>query len=147
MLKEFNLRVQPEEADNIEAVKKQLVNSLGLVYERITSIKILRRSIDARQKKIWINLRVAVGLDGEEIPVDELVPEHKDVSKSKPIAVIGSGPAGLFCALQLIALGLKPVVFERGKPVRERRRDLVKITRFKNFMSISNLNFCLSESV
>ena len=82
MLKEFNLRVQPEEADNIEAVKKQLVNSLGLVYERITSIKILRRSIDARQKKIWINLRVAVGLDGEEIPVDELVPEHKDVSKS-----------------------------------------------------------------
>src|SRR5690606_10539680 len=106
-------------------------------------IQILKRSIDARQKSIKINLKVLVFVneDFTEIAIEK--PDYKDVSKADPILIIGAGPAGLFAALKCVELGKKPIVIERGKDVRSRRRDLKKL----NIEHIVNedSNYCFGE--
>src|SRR5690606_7520098 len=106
-------------------------------------IQILKRSIDARQKSIKINLKVLVFVneDFTEIAIEK--PDYKDVSKADPILIIGAGPAGLFAVLKCVELGKKPIVTERGKDVRSRRRDLKKL----NIEHIVNedSNYCLGE--
>lgn len=143
MQKELSFQVSPEIASNQEALKLFVAKNSGISFNEIRHIEILKRSIDARQKNIKINLKVLVFVneDFEEIPI--LKPDYKDVSKTTPILIIGAGPAGLFAALRCIELGKKPIVLERGKDVRARRRDLKKL----NIEHIVNedSNYCFGE--
>jgi len=118
---EFTIQVSPEIAGNPDQLKIHLAKKNGIPIADIKLIKILKRSIDARQRAIKINLKVWVfcNEDFEEKPV--ALPEYGYVSNASEIVIIGAGPAGLFAALRCIELGYKPTVLERGKDVRNRR--------------------------
>ncbi len=143
MRREFSIQVSPEGATNIVALQHFVSKQTGIPLQEIRHVEILKRSIDARQKNIKVNLKVLlfVNEDFEEIPIKH--PEYKDVSSADPILIIGAGPAGLFAALRCIELGKKPIVIERGKDVRARRRDLKKL----NIEHIVNedSNYCFGE--
>ena len=109
----------------------------------MTSVRILRRSIDARQRTIFVNLKVRVYIN-EQPQGDEYVPvEYPDVSGKPQVIVVGAGPGGLFAALRLIELGLRPIVLERGKDVHERKKDLSLITKTQQVDPESN--YCFGE--
>ena len=127
MIQEYQLRVLPEIAANEQRLKEYLVQEKGLDAREITATRVLKRSIDARQRTVFINLNVRAYLN--EVPQDD---EYRHVQynkvESKPqVIVVGAGPGGLFAALRLIELGLRPVIVERGKDVRERKKDLAQI--------------------
>ena len=106
-------------------------------------MEIVKRSIDARQSNVKINLSIKVFIK-EEFSENKIeLPNYKDVSKEKEVIIIGAGPAGLFAALKLIEMGLRPIILERGKDVRKRRRDLVAIT--KDHIVNSDSNYCFGE--
>lgn len=108
----------------------------------IRSVRVLRKSLDARRKPIRYNLQVELGI-GEQLTPETSSFAFKDVRSAPEAVIIGAGPAGLFAALKLIESGVKPIVFERGKDVKERRRDLAKITRFNTVDPDSN--YCFGE--
>ncbi len=143
MQQEFQLQVKPEIAQNQEQLKLYVAKKNRLNANDINHLEILKRSIDARQKNVKINLRVRVFIkeDFKEQEID--LKHYNDVSKAKEVIVIGAGPAGLFAALKLIEKGLKPIILERGKNVRERRRDLVAIT--KDHLVNEDSNYCFGE--
>ena len=122
MIQEYQLRVLPEIAANEQRLKEYLVQEKGLDAREITATRVLKRSIDARQRTVFINLNVRAYLN--EVPQDD---EYRHVQynkvESKPqVIVVGAGPGGLFAALRLIELGLRPVIVERGKDVREGKK-------------------------
>ena len=122
----IQLSVLPEQAFNEEFLKKEIEHKTS---EKEFDFKILKRSIDARRRPVKINLKIAIYQKGKS-PKDVLsIKKYGDVSKSGPVIVVGFGPAGMFAALKLIEKGLKPIVIERGKDVRTRRRDLAAITK------------------
>lgn len=143
MQKELQIQVTPKTAQDQQLLQSYISNQFNLSKKEINHVEILKRSIDARQKVIKINLRVTVYLN--EVPVKKTIeiPLYKNVENSQEVIVIGAGPAGLFAALKLIENGLKPVVLERGKDVRERRRDLAAIT--KNHLVNEDSNYCFGE--
>ncbi|MEA4840834.1 MAG: FAD-binding protein [Bacteroidales bacterium] len=143
MTQEFDLRLLPEQAAGEQTIRKVLVRDKGVSPESYCGLRILKRSIDARQRTIYINLRVRVYLD--EKPEEALFPsiEYPDVSTSPSAIVVGAGPGGLFAALRLIELGIKPIVVERGKSVHERKRDLALISREHKVDPESN--YCFGE--
>jgi len=144
MPKELLLQVTPEIAANELLLKDYLSKQINISPKEIQHISILKRSIDARQKAIKINLKVLIYLQGESFQETKIaLPIYKDVSSAQEVIVVGAGPAGLFAALQLIELGLKPIVIERGKDVRGRRRDLKAI----NVEHVVNedSNYCFGE--
>jgi uncharacterized FAD-dependent dehydrogenase len=144
MPRELLLQVTPETAANELLLKDYLSKQIKVSPNEIQHISILKRSIDARQKAIKINLKVIIYLKGETFQETKIeLPEYKDVSKAQEVIVVGAGPAGLFAALQLIELGLKPIVIERGKDVRGRRRDLkaINIDHLVN----EDSNYCFGE--
>ena len=143
MIKEITLRLSPEKSSNTEIIREEISNFLGLNSEEITDFLIEKRSIDARQKKILYNLKIKVGLEGEFVTTEQDTPKTTDCSNSESVIIVGSGPAGLFAALRLIENGLKPIIIERGKNVRDRRRDLVEITR--NHKVNEDSNYCFGE--
>ena len=141
MVHQYLLRINPKTASNEENLKRYVAKHHGLDYEDITAVRVLRKSIDARQKNIAINLKVDVYV-GEPAPETEYIPTHyPDVSSAKQAVVVGAGPAGLFAALRLIELGVKPILIERGKDVHRRKRDIA-LTGTEHIVSPeSNYNF------
>jgi uncharacterized protein len=138
------LQVSPEIAANENLLKDYVAKQIKISTKEVNHISILKRSIDARQKAIKINLKVAVFLKDEKFVEQKIqLPNYKNVSNSQEIIIIGAGPAGLFAALQLIELGLKPIVIERGKDVRGRRRDLKSIN--VDHIVNEDSNYCFGE--
>lgn len=141
MIQEYLLRVLPEIAANEQRLKDYLVLEKGLNAKEITATRILKRSIDARQRIIFINLSVRVYLN--EMPEEDEFEhtEYKNVESMPQVIVVGAGPGGLFAALRLIELGLRPIIVERGKDVRERKKDLAQISRQQTVNPESNYSF------
>ena len=141
MSRDFQLRLAPELAASIEKIRQHLADSEGIDLRRVTAVKILRRSIDARHRNIFINLAVRVWIDEEPQETDFEPVVYGDVSDKQSVVVVGAGPAGLFAALRLIELGLRPIVVERGKNVRERKLDIADISRTQSINPESNYSF------
>lgn len=143
MVHEFQLRVQPYEAANEQSLARYIAREKGMDERTINAVRVLRRSIDARQRTIYINLTVRVFVN-EMPPADEFTPrEYPNVEDKRPVIVVGAGPAGLFAALKLIENGLRPIVVERGKDVRTRKVDLANISRTHTVNPESN--YCFGE--
>ena len=142
MIKTIQIQVNPECAEKKNLLIKKISDDLNILKTEIKDINILKKSIDARQKHIKINLKIDIYINEQYIEKEEKT-KYKNVSKAKEVIVIGAGPAGLFAALKLIEKGLKPIIIERGKKVRNRRRDLAKIT--KEHIVNSDSNYCFGE--
>ena len=142
MQKETEIKLSPSEINNEVELIRQLSISINVNPERIKGYKILKRSIDARSKFVIYRLQVRVYVD-EPILTDVSHPTYQNVSNSKQVIIVGAGPAGLFAALQCIQNGLKPIVIERGKDVKQRRRDLAAIN--KEGLVNTESNYCYGE--
>jgi uncharacterized FAD-dependent dehydrogenase len=144
MPQELLFQVSPEIATNELLLKQHVSKLIRVDTKEIQHVSILKRSIDARQKAVKFNLKVTVYLVGEPIQEAKIeLPEYKNVENAQEVIVVGAGPAGLFAALQLIELGLKPIIIERGKDVRGRRRDLKAINR--DHIVDEDSNYCFGE--
>ena len=144
MPKEYLFQTAPEIATNENLLKSFLAKKEGILIDDIQHISILKRSIDARQKNIKFNLKVKLFLKNETFIHDYIeLPIYKNVANAQEVIVVGAGPAGLFAALQLIELGLKPIVIERGKDIRGRRRDLKAIN--VDHIVNEDSNYCFGE--
>jgi len=141
MIQEYQLRVLPETAANEQRLKEYLVREKGLNERDITATRILKRSIDARQRTVFVNLSVRAYLN--ETPKEEEYRHtlYNSVEGKPQVIVVGAGPGGLFAALRLIELGLRPLIVERGKDVRERKKDLARIGRLQTVDPESNYSF------
>jgi len=143
MRKELDLVLSPQDAAEPARLSARIAQELGLEPSRITAVRVLRRSVDARRQHIVVNLRVLAVAD-EAAPAFETTHfDFPDVSAKDPVIVVGAGPAGLFAALRLIELGFKPIVLERGKDVSERKRDIALIHREHALNPESNYCFGL----
>lgn len=143
MIKELQLRVLPHEAANEDSLKIVAARETGATIKNINAVRVIKRSIDARQRTIFVNVKLRVFIDEEPDEEEYQSIEYKDVSGAKSVIVVGAGPGGLFAALRLIELGLRPIVLERGKDVRERRKDVALISREHRIDSESN--YCFGE--
>lgn len=143
MIKEYSIRVRPHQAVNEATIKDYLAHEEGLEMKSMTHVRVLKRSIDARQRTIFVNLKVRVYINEEPTDDEYVKTEYRDVSSAPQVIVVGAGPGGLFAALRLIELGLKPVVLERGKDVHERKKDLARIARTQVVDEESN--YCFGE--
>jgi uncharacterized FAD-dependent dehydrogenase len=142
MQKDVEITVAPEELQLESQIRLKLAIALNIQSDRIGSYKITKRSIDARSRKVIYRMLVKVFID--EIPTEERVNySYQDVSNGKRVIIVGAGPAGLFAALQCIENGLKPIILERGKDVKQRRRDLAAIN--KNGLVNTESNYCYGE--
>jgi uncharacterized FAD-dependent dehydrogenase len=139
----LELLLDLDAAENEMAQRSLAASMLGLAIDRVKGIRIRRRSIDARQSRVKIRLFAEVYYDEPMPPAEPPVPAYRPVRSGRRVLIVGAGPAGMFAALRLIELGLQPVILERGKDVRARRRDLVGIQR----MGIVNpdSNYCFGE--
>jgi uncharacterized protein len=142
MIKETEITCLPEEHENETALIKIASAALNVPAKRISAIKILKRSIDARGRKVIYRMQVRIFLDEQPAP-DVFSVDYKNVATAKQVIIIGAGPAGMFAALQCIQLGLKPVILERGKDVKQRRRDLAAIN--KEGIINPESNYCFGE--
>ena len=143
MIEEYQIRILPEQAASEEGIKRYLAKEKGLDVRTLNQVRVLKRSIDARQRTIFVNLKVRAYIN--EFPQDDqyVHTEYPDVSSNPCVIVVGEGPGGLFASLKLIELGYRPVVLERGKDVRERKKDLSNITKTQKVDGESN--YCFGE--
>lgn len=141
MIHEYQLRILPEQAASEQSLKQYISREKGLDVRTINAIRILKRSIDARQRTIYVNLTIRVFVN--ETPSEEEFERtnYPNVEGRPAVIVVGAGPGGLFAALKLIELGLRPIVVERGKNVRERKEDLARISREHKVDAESNYSF------
>ena len=141
MIHEYQLRILPEQAASEQSLKQYIGREKGLDVRTINAIRILKRSIDARQRTIYVNLTIRVFVN-ETPSEEEFVRTDYPNGEGRPaVIVVGAGPGGLFAALKLIELGLRPIVVERGKNVRERKEDLARISREHKVDAESNYSF------
>ncbi|HEX4375312.1 MAG TPA: FAD-dependent oxidoreductase, partial [Puia sp.] len=144
MQKILQLKILPSEAENVSIIKQYAANAAGQRVSEITGFTITKRSIDSRAKQTWIVLTLQLFINE---PFEErklLAVNFQDVSRAKKtVIIIGAGPAGLFAALKLIELGIKPIILERGKDVRARRRDLAILN--KEGIINEESNYCFGE--
>ena len=141
MIHEYQLRILPEQAASEQSLKQYIGREKGLDVRTINAIRVLKRSIDARQRTIYVNLTIRVFVN--ETPSEEEFKrtDYPNVEGRPAVIVVGAGPGGLFAALKLIELGLRPIVVERGKNVRERKEDLARISREHKVDAESNYSF------
>lgn len=141
MIHEYQLRILPEQAASEQSLKQYIGREKGLDVRTINAIRVLKRSIDARQRTIYVNLTIRVFVN--ETPSEEEFErtDYPNVEGRPAVIVVGAGPGGLFAALKLIELGLRPIVVERGKNVRERKEDLARISREHKVDAESNYSF------
>lgn len=142
MLKELEIKLSPEDLDNESVILHNLAVALKLKQSSISGYKILKRSIDARSRQVIYRLQVRVYID-ETVEHHAIEVTYQNVGDKKPVIIVGAGPAGLFAALQCIHNGLKPIVLERGKDVKQRRRDLAAIN--KQGLVNTESNYCYGE--
>ena len=143
MTNEYQVRMLPQQAASGLAMREFIAREKGIDARTIKHVRVLRRSIDARQRTIYINFKVRVYIN-EEPRDEEYIPvEYRDVSSAPAVVVVGAGPGGLFASLRLIELGMRPVVIERGKDVHERKKDLSAITKTQRVDGESN--YCFGE--
>lgn len=141
MIHQLQLRVPPEVAAQEAKLQRWCAEELHIDARTIYDLRIRKRSIDARQRTIYVNLTVEVYV-GEKAPMYPFEPiAYPDVSKAPGVVVVGAGPGGLFAALRLLELGLRPIVLERGKDVHERRKDIGRISREHVVDPESNYSF------
>ena len=144
MQQKIQLIVSPEQAAKEGLLKRRIAEKLGLSEREISYIRVTKKSIDARTHQPKINLTAEVFIN-EDPKLEDLKRQFqfKDVHTAKPVLIIGAGPAGLFAALKLLELGLKPIVLERGKQARDRVSDIATLNRNKAFNQESN--YCYGE--
>lgn len=141
MIHEYQLRILPEQAANEQSLKQYISREKGLDIRTIHAVRVLKRSIDARQRTIYVNVKAQVFVNEQPSEEEFIRTEYPNVEGKKPVIVVGAGPGGLFAALRLIELGFRPIVIERGKNVRERKEDLARISREHKVDSESNYSF------
>ena len=143
MTNEYQIRVVPEVAALEDRLKAYLADEQGIDVRTINGVRILKRSIDARQRQIYVNLKVRVYVNEQPHDDEYQRTEYPNVEGKPQVIVVGAGPGGLFAALRLIELGLRPIVLERGKDVHERKKDLALITKTQKVDAESN--YCFGE--
>ena len=141
MIKEIQVRIVPEEAANEQSLKRVASRETAVAVNRIQAVRMLKRSIDARQRTIFVNLKLRLFIDEQPTEPEYQSVEYRDVSDAQSVVVVGAGPGGLFAALRLIELGLRPIILERGKDVHERKKDIALISRAHTVNSESNYSF------
>ncbi len=141
MITEYDIRVLPKVASKESYLKDFISKEKGISANKINAVQILRRSIDARSRTVFMQLKVRVFVGENPTPPTLINNNYHDVSKCKQAVVVGAGPAGLFAALRLIELGVKPIVLERGKDVHARRVDIAQISRQHKVDPESNYSF------
>ena len=141
MIQELQLRILPEQAASEQSIKQYVAREKGLDARTIKAVRTLKRSIDARQRTIFVNLTVRIYIN--ELPTDDEYVEtyYPMVDEGPEVIVVGAGPGGLFAALRLIELGCRPIVVERGKDVHARKRDIARISREHTVDPESNYSF------
>ena len=142
MTNEYQLRVLPQVAASADKLRRYIAEEQGIAMGALKTVRILKRSIDARQRTIFVNLKVRVYVNEQPTEDEFEHVDYQDVSNS-PQVVVGAGPGGLFAALRLIELGFRPIVLERGKDVHERKKDLANISRTQQVDGESN--YCFGE--
>jgi uncharacterized FAD-dependent dehydrogenase len=142
MIKEIEIVCSPEQHEDETALKGIAATALKLSPKRISAIKVLKRSIDARGRKVLYRMQTRVFID-ETIQTENFTVNYPNVKEAKPVIIVGAGPAGIFAALQCILSGFKPIVVERGKDVKQRRRDLANIN--KQGLVNPESNYCFGE--
>ena len=143
MINEYQIRVVPEVAAQEDRLKAWIADEQGIDVRTIYGVRILKRSIDARQRQIYINIKVRVYVNEQPTDDEYVRTEYPNVEGRPQVIVVGAGPGGLFAALRLIELGLRPIVLERGKNVHDRKKDLANITKTQKVDSESN--YCFGE--
>ncbi len=143
MIRKVNIVTDPETAADEQKLKKLAAKSAGTDVNDLSGFRICRRSIDARHRYIRINLEILVADGGSELQPEIMPFRPVNVERSREVIIIGAGPAGLFAALRLIELGLRPVLLERGKDVSHRKRDVAAISR--QHMVNPDSNYCFGE--
>jgi uncharacterized FAD-dependent dehydrogenase len=144
MIKEIEIALLPEQVNIYNSLEKAVAQAIRVPREKINFISVLKRSIDARKAKVLIRLKVKV-YTLESHPTEEISTEnkYKYVQNADPIIIVGSGPAGLFAALRLLELGLKPIIIERGKDIHLRKYDIAELNREQKVNPDSN--YCFGE--
>ena len=143
MTNEYQIRVLPEVAAQTDRLKVWIAQEHGIDVRTINGVRILKRSIDARQRLIYVNLRVRVYINEQPAEYEYNRTEYPNVEDCPQVIVVGAGPGGLFAALRLIELGYRPIVLERGKNVHDRKKDLANITKTQKVDAESN--YCFGE--
>lgn len=143
MQKEIIIKVSPKEASSTESIKQIVASQLDIQISEIKAVRIVKRSIDARQRNVFVNLTLNIYIE-ESVPESQFEEiEYKNISEAPQAIVVGCGPAGLFAALRLIELGIRPIVVERGKNVRNRKKDIAQVS--KNNVVNPESNYCFGE--
>ena len=143
MVREFQTRMTPREAADERLIREHVAVENGFDVRTVTAMRIMKRSIDARQRNIFVNLKLKVYINEQPDDAGYTETEYRDVSSSPAVVVVGAGPGGLFAALRLIELGLKPILIERGKNVTDRKKDISLIT--KTHKTDADSNYCFGE--
>ena len=143
MINEYQIRVTPEVAAQEDRLKRWVADEQGIDERTIYGVRILKRSIDARQRQIFVNLKIRVYVNEQPHDDEYVRTEYPNVEGRPQVIVVGAGPGGLFAALRLIELGLRPIVLERGKNVHDRKKDLANITKTQKVDAESN--YCFGE--
>lgn len=143
MQKDIDIRVSPKEASEKESIRRIYAGETKIPLQNIHSVRILRRSIDARQRNIFVNLRVRGYIDEEQVEPEFTSIHYPIVTDCQSVIVVGAGPAGLFSALRLIELGKKPIIIERGKNVHDRKKDTALLNR--DHVVNPESNYCFGE--